>query len=159
MTIAVEELTGQGLISEELFTRLVNRIAREQDMPREFATRIMDQALAFLRATGQSHAPLSPSELVDIGWHTFILYTREYAEFCDRVAGHFIHHLPNDDGEGEGEPEELVARTTAAIRKLGFAVDDDLWLNFSVKCNSGDDGCRSSGEDGNENTDTNTGNR
>jgi hypothetical protein len=157
MTIAVEELTGQGLISEDLFTRLVNRIAKEQDMPREFAARIMDQALAFLRACGEDHrAPLGPSELVDIGWYTFILYTREYAQFCDRVAGRFIHHVPNDDGEGEGDdPEKVITCTTAAIRSLGFAVDDDLWLTLHVKCNGGDDGCRASGSDGNENTDTN----
>lgn len=156
MTIAVEDLTGQGLIPGELFGRLVDRIAKEHDMPREFAARIMDQALAFLRACGEHHrAPLGPSELVDIGWHTFILYTREYAEFCERVAGRFIHHVPNDDGEGEGDPEKTIARTTKAIRSLGFAVDDDLWLNFKVKCNGGDDGCRASGSDGNENTDTN----
>lgn len=156
MTIAVEDLTGQGLIPGELFGRLVDRITKEQDVPREFAVRIMDQALAFLRACAEHHrAPLGPSELVDIGWHTFILYTREYAEFCERVAGRFIHHVPNDDGEGEGAPEKVIARTTEAIRSLGFAVDDDLWLTFKVKCNGGDDGCRASGSDGNENTDTN----
>ncbi|MGY6652848.1 glycine-rich domain-containing protein [Amycolatopsis sp. TRM77291] len=156
MTIAVEDLTGQGLVSADLFDRLVNRIAKEHDMNREFAARIMDQALAFLRACGENHrAPLGPSELVDIGWHTFILYTREYAEFCHRSAGHFIHHVPNDDGEGEGDPEKVMTRTTEAIRSLGFAVDDDLWLTFKVKCNDGDDGCRASGKDGNENTDTN----
>lgn len=156
MTVAVEELTGQGLVSEDLFARLVNRISKEHDMSREFAARIMDQALAFLRACGEDRrTSLSPSELVDIGWHTFILYTREYAEFCNRVAGGFIHHLPNDDGEGLGDLREEMARTTKAIGSLGFAVDSDMWLAFKVKCNSGDDGCRSSGENGNENTDTN----
>lgn len=34
----------------------------------------------------------SPSPLVDIGWHIFILHTREYTEFCDGLAGHYIHH-------------------------------------------------------------------
>jgi hypothetical protein len=24
---------------------------------------------------------------------TFILYTQEYATFCDQIAGHFIHHV------------------------------------------------------------------
>ncbi len=156
MTNTVEELTGQGLIPGELLGRLVNRIAKEHDMPREFAARIMDQALAFLRACGERHrAPLGPSELVDIGWHTFILYTREYASFCEQVAGGFIHHTPNDDGASGTDPEKLIARTTEAIRSLGFAVDDELWLTFMVKCSDGDDGCRASGKDGNENTDTN----
>jgi hypothetical protein len=31
---------------------------------------------------------------VDDMWHTFILFTREYARFCDEVAGTFLHHTP-----------------------------------------------------------------
>ena len=33
---------------------------------------------------------------VDELWHLFITYTREYARFCQDVAGHFIHHVPTD---------------------------------------------------------------
>ncbi|OXM56176.1 hypothetical protein CFP71_14295 [Amycolatopsis thailandensis] len=156
MTIAVENLMGRSLVPGELFGRLANRIVREHDLPRESAERIMDQTLAFLRACGESsRVPLGPSALVDIGWHTFILYTREYASFCDRVAGRFIHHVPNDEGDGVTDQEKMIARTVEAIRALGFAVDDDLWLTSAVKCSDGDDGCRASGKDGNENTETN----
>lgn len=125
-------------------------------MSREFAARIMDQALAFLRTTGEEgQLDLSPSELVDIGWHTFILHTREYAEFCRRVTGRFIHHVPHDDSRGSGIPCQEMTRSTDAIAALGFAVDSELWLTFTAKCNGGDDGCRASGSDGNENTETN----
>jgi hypothetical protein len=31
---------------------------------------------------------------IDDMWHTFILHTRDYAEFCHRYFGHFIHHDP-----------------------------------------------------------------
>ena len=31
---------------------------------------------------------------VDDLWHTFLLFTVDYAAFCDRVAGRFIHHVP-----------------------------------------------------------------
>ncbi|WP_214110362.1 hypothetical protein [Acrocarpospora catenulata] len=40
---------------------------------------------------------LAPSERVDIGWHTFLMYTRDYAAFCQTVAGRIIHHQPDDD--------------------------------------------------------------
>ena len=36
---------------------------------------------------------------MDKGWHAFILHTADYAEFCDRVARRFIHHLPDAPGE------------------------------------------------------------
>ncbi|MFJ4099331.1 hypothetical protein [Amycolatopsis japonica] len=54
MTVVIEGLTGQELVSADLFDRLVNRIAKERDMTREFAARIMDQALAFLRACSET---------------------------------------------------------------------------------------------------------
>ncbi|WP_263399755.1 glycine-rich domain-containing protein [Saccharopolyspora pogona] len=40
----------------------------------------MDQALAFL-AVSADHVgePLAPTPVVDIGWHTFVLYTRDVA--------------------------------------------------------------------------------
>lgn len=35
------------------------------------------------------------SELVDEVWHAFILFTKEYADFCNQVMGKYIHHEPN----------------------------------------------------------------
>jgi hypothetical protein len=37
---------------------------------------------------------------VDELWHTFITFTRDYARFCDEVAGRFIHHVPTTPGAG-----------------------------------------------------------
>ncbi|ALF89962.1 MULTISPECIES: glycine-rich domain-containing protein [Ralstonia solanacearum species complex] len=36
-----------------------------------------------------------PSRVVDDLWHEFILYTREYRDFCSRAFGKFLHHLPS----------------------------------------------------------------
>ena len=33
---------------------------------------------------------------VDAIWHTHLLYTAEYANFCQQVFGQFIHHTPCD---------------------------------------------------------------
>jgi hypothetical protein len=35
-----------------------------------------------------------PSQIVDNLWHEFILYTREYQEFCTAAFGRFMHHTP-----------------------------------------------------------------
>jgi hypothetical protein len=35
-----------------------------------------------------------PSEVVDDLWHEFILYTREYEQFCKQAFGRFFHHTP-----------------------------------------------------------------
>lgn len=108
----------------------------------------MDQALAYLAACAVSSEPLAPSEPVDIGWHTFILYTHDYAEFCKKVAGSFIHHVPNDGSHSAHAPEELTNRTVDAIRRAGHAVDLPLW-KASAKCNQCTSGCtHSSGDTG-----------
>jgi hypothetical protein len=64
----------------------------------------VDQALAFLSAcAGNTGAPLAPSELVDIGWHTAILRTQNYAAFCQRIAGRLLHHFSTEENNPSGE--------------------------------------------------------
>ena len=119
---------GRNLVSEEVFAKLAKRIEVEHHFGTEMAERSMDQGLAFLAACAASTEPLSPSLAADIGWHTFILYTRDYAEFCKQVAGRFIHHVPHESEEQEAEDTQAVLdRTVTAIRRAGFRVDRELW--------------------------------
>jgi hypothetical protein len=140
--VIVEPEAGRSLISPALFERLANRISTDEQVDRARADRIMDQALAFLGTCATSAEPLTPSDAVDVGWHTFVLYTREYAQFCDRIAGRFIHHVPTDD-TSESTVEQpargaqtgtRLARTVAAIRHAGFTVDGELW-RAAGECN------------------------
>lgn len=36
-----------------------------------------------------------PSKIVDEAWHEFILFTKDYAEFCKKALGKFLHHTPS----------------------------------------------------------------
>jgi hypothetical protein len=146
MAITVEELAGEGLISRDLFNRLVDRIAGEHNFSLAYAKRIMDQALAYLAACADSPEPLAPSQTVDIGWHTFILYTRDYAEFCEKVAGQFIHHVPNDGKHVANDPKGVTDKTIDALRREGYAVDLPLWKAFA-DCNQCSNGCTHSNGD------------
>jgi hypothetical protein len=141
-------LDPRDLITTVLFDRLAGRISHDRRVERDYAERILSQTLAFLATCGRSpNTRLSPSATVDIGWHTFVLYTREYDQFCRRVAGRFIHHVPDDDQAGLGEcdteiPSECpIAKepkgTTSAVQSIdatadaiaaaGWPVDRDLW--------------------------------
>lgn len=142
MTIAVQSrLTGRALVTPELFERLVARLVADGHEP-PLAVRVMDQALAFLGTSAKHRGePLSPSRNVDPGWHVFILHTRNYREFCRRVAGRFIDHVPTDDSRaGSGEPALALRRTVAAMRRAGYFVDDELWL-ADAKCTGCHNGC------------------
>jgi hypothetical protein len=45
-----------------------------------------------------------PSQVVDVAWHQFILFTKNYEVFCKRGIGRFLHHTPT---------EAMKSRTTA----------------------------------------------
>lgn len=126
-------LTGRALVPTELFNRLTARITADHGFSPELSERVMDQALVFLKACAdRPGAPLSPTWLVDVGWHTFLLYTRDYAGFCQRVAGRFIHHIPTDEPGGT-----TVGHTIGAISESGFLVDRELWEGaLSAKCDT-----------------------
>lgn len=42
-----------------------------------------------------------PSFAVDQAWHEFILFTREYKEFCNQAFGRYLHHTPAEAMESK----------------------------------------------------------
>lgn len=130
MTTAVQR-TGRQLVKPILFDKLATRITKDHpELDRATAERVLDQAIAFLATGATATQPLGPSELVDIGWHTFILHTRDYEQFCHRIAGRFIHHEPTEPG-GTGVP---LSNAVNAMRASGFSIDTELWSKSSAPC-------------------------
>jgi hypothetical protein len=133
------------LVPDDTMRRLTARIVKDHpDITADTARHIVAQAAAFLAASAQQPGQeLSPSKLVDIGWHTWILHTVDYALFCEQVAGRFLHHVPTDDADqGEGDPEAARQRTLAAIAAAGFTIDHDLWpaaakMGKCTQCHAG----------------------
>ncbi|WP_071654709.1 glycine-rich domain-containing protein [Mangrovactinospora gilvigrisea] len=138
-TPTLHHTTARALIEAPLFARLAGRVARENAMPDELAQRIVEQALVFLVAAARNRAhrgkPIAPSALVDIGWHTFILYTAEYSRFCERALGGMVHHAPTDDGRPLEDPLVVQQRTLVALAATGYPVDEDLWAAHGADCN------------------------
>jgi hypothetical protein len=135
-------LAYRGFVDQQLWERLVKRIIKDEDIQRTLAERIMNQALAFLLLCAREpDGKFSPSPLVDIGWHTFILYTLPYSDFCDQVSSRFIHHAPSDV-DGVDYATGNIARTVVALHTHGFAVDEPLWANTRQDC-SADGDCAS----------------
>jgi hypothetical protein len=54
-----------------------------------------------------------PSRVVDEAWHEMILFTREYARFCEQAFGRFLHHSP--ESTLETSMDRLLARTIAIL--------------------------------------------
>ena len=92
-----------------------------------------------------------PSQVADELWHEFILYTKEYARFCDKAFGHFMHHTPavvlspsKESNEGLRRcwwyvcSEENINPAKATRLPLLFALDAKLKIpngfRYSVDC-------------------------
>lgn len=57
------------------------------------------------------------SKDVDNLWHSFILFTHEYANFCKRYANHFLHHIPETNPIKTPEKLEEVHKDFQAFIK------------------------------------------
>lgn len=51
-----------------------------------------------------------PSEIVDVLWHEFILFTREYEQFCKQGLGRFLHHIPTEAMQSKTQAQEGIKR-------------------------------------------------
>lgn len=80
-----------------------------------------------------------PSQVVDVAWHEFILFTRNYEAFCRRALGRFLHHTPTEAMSSPTMASDGIRRTwRLACRRAGidplaatavpllFAIDDRL---------------------------------
>jgi hypothetical protein len=86
-----------------------------------------------LLAAEQERRPLPMfSVRVDEVWHQFILFTREYHEFCDRFAGCYLHHSPRESAPDESAPplsfEEFGAAYAERFGPLSSLWRDELLL-------------------------------
>jgi hypothetical protein len=145
MTTAVAaRVAGRSLVSDELFGRLVSFLVEDEGLTKCRAERVMDQALAFLGASAANPGQrMSPSRDVDPGWHAFVLHTADYAEWCQRVAGRFIHHRPI--ANVRARDGITIRRAVDAIEDAGYVVDRELW-GKSADCDPNPPAC--DGDDG-----------
>jgi hypothetical protein len=139
--------SARSLLTEDQFSAVRATIeTNNPGMAPETVDRILLQALAFVAACAVfPKARLTPSRVVDEGWHALVLHTKTYAELCGRL-GAFIHHRPETPDPSRYD-RAVIDRTTAYIEEAGYSVDGDLWhrpdddlVSVAAKCQHSDDG-------------------
>jgi hypothetical protein len=107
---------------------VVRRYSKEYGASRQEAEAVFRETLKWLylchRASLDGFAcSISPElEKIDRMWHAFLLFTMDYADFCDRHFGAFLHHVPDEAEEEVLEQDEEAARDRLA-RQLGLVYD------------------------------------
>lgn len=77
----------------------------------------------------------SPSNQIDLMWHQFILHTRDYFAFCDRL-GTFVHHQPSESRQHDGY--ELTRRD---LKRTFKTLNEKYWGEKSADCDSSSCDC------------------
>jgi len=92
-----------------------------------------------------------PSQVVDVAWHEFILFTRPYQAFCKKALGRFLHHTPTEAMQTPTLAQDGIKRAwrlacarnhidpgAPAHLPLLFAIDAHLGIedgfNYSLNC-------------------------
>ena len=92
----------------------------ESEVPTALGEVIRFMYLANLNDDGM----LTPSVVVDLAWHEFILCTRAYAQFCSSQFGEFIHHAP---GGSKEKNQQQFQRTLANYQTIFGEPNKHYW--------------------------------
>lgn len=78
-----------------------------------FKNSLITNYMLFLEIRNE-HANCSPSDVIDMLWHSHILDTRDYYQYCDAHFGNIVHHNPNDNLN----QDERLIRLTRTINHI-----------------------------------------
>jgi hypothetical protein len=121
---------------------------RDADVDRVFSA--LREYFHLCRVAGRRLLAM-PSQVVDVAWHEFILYTRHYEAFCRQALGRFLHHTPAEAMRSRTEASDGLKRSwRLACRRAGidpkaatalpllFAIDSELGIvdgfRYALNC-------------------------
>lgn len=126
------------------FPPLLDRLCDKEGLGPDMAVKLFGDMLKFLYLCGTKSSTdgrFSPPEAIDIAWHHFLMFTREYARFCDVYFGQFIHHTPYTRSErvqmmASDNPRSSVQRSIDKAALL-FGSLSPAWFAIGLDSESG----------------------
>ena len=131
---------------------IVARFRQQEDMTEDEALdleRELRRYLAIRAMYPETHLPMVGP--VDKLWHVFLGFDREYAAFCQQVAGRMIPHMPARSGAGSLRRWRDARRFKSLYRRaFGLAPSVVWWPEMSLLLPTArnGNGCGGCGGDG-----------
>lgn len=117
---------------------LVERIQKKLELSSDQAELLFKDLIKFLSLCvyrmDNNRELLVPPKKIDEAWHNFLLFTEEYANFCETFFGSFIHHQPSTSKTA------LRGNRIADTITLAKMIYGDLSENWSTTWLANDDG-------------------
>lgn len=80
-------------------------------------------------------------KMVDEFWHAHVLFTKDYAVFCETVGERFLHHNPTLGNEAQAlQPHYAVETFNRYFEHFGTKPPADIWLVGDAICYGGGPG-------------------
>jgi hypothetical protein len=92
---------------------LIRRVKEKiPDISDKDTTKLFDALRDYFYICSQAQGKMvaMPSEAVDIAWHEFLLFTKEYQDFCNRGIGRFLHHTPTEVMKSKTSAQQGIKR-------------------------------------------------
>jgi hypothetical protein len=110
---------------------VMERYAEDTRLPPEVLREHEREIKRFLALCSMNPGRYGMRGPMDELWHTFILFTSSYAEFCRELCGGFIHHLPASPTERSKPNEDKKSGYVRFIedyeRAFGEVAPRHLW--------------------------------
>lgn len=132
------------------FSLIRERLLKDERIAPGFVDQAIEEFRKYLTLLALGHRGVAMcSSVVDEVWHVFILFTQDYASFCQDVYGQFIHHRPatsNNPIAPEARIHFLAAYqdTFGALPSLWLKTFADSCNDITVKSSDPDDKCEPS---------------
>lgn len=128
------------------FPALVSRVAKKLALPHDEVEALFEDLKLWLFLCGTARqgdptlAIVSGLSIIDELWHEFILFTKDYADFCERFFGRFLHHIPTTEDEAKewkaefnAAPEAMRAKQLREMREAVSYIYDRLGERVTVR--------------------------
>ncbi|MCL1049518.1 hypothetical protein L2755_07790 [Shewanella abyssi] len=71
--------------------------------------------------------------IIDEMWHTFILFTVDYSDFCRKYVGYYLHHQPSTNAELVGQRKRTLEEVRTKKKTQYELVYDILGKETFIK--------------------------
>jgi hypothetical protein len=116
--------------------KVIERHLQDAGVSQAEAVRRFDGLKQFLLVAAVMPGRKVTSPDIDSIWHTFLLFTKDYRQFCTEYLGMFIEHEPF-----ESAAPWAYDRTREKALALFDSLDHELWpLLAKADCSSGCEG-------------------
>lgn len=112
---------------------VVHKFLERFDMTFEEAAELFEETKKWLwlesPGAGKRLVVTHEMSILDEMWHTFILFTPDYADYCNNYLGRFVHHVPTTKTEKDAyaaDPDAARARMHELMRDEFHHIADQL---------------------------------